>query len=189
MDDPEYIVLVALDTPSRSTGLYISGGVMAAPTVGAVMADILPYLGIQQTFSQENAEGKTVVVPDLTGMTIKEAVKLLKEQFLTLIGVGEQETITGQIPAAGEQIPGGSQMLVYLGEDMPEEKITVPNFCGMHRQQASDAAGSLGLYILVAGNQEISTNVTVMAQSISAGTQVSVGTTVRLDFVDTKAAD
>ena len=46
MDDPEYIVLVALDTPSRSTGLYISGGQMAAPTVGAVMADILPYLGV-----------------------------------------------------------------------------------------------------------------------------------------------
>ena len=35
MDDPEYIVLVALDTPSRETGIYISGGVMAAPTVGA----------------------------------------------------------------------------------------------------------------------------------------------------------
>ena len=47
MDDPQYIVLVALDTPSRSTGIYISGGVMAAPTVGAVMADILPYLGVQ----------------------------------------------------------------------------------------------------------------------------------------------
>ena len=44
MEDPEYIVLVALDTPSRATGIYISGGVMAAPTVGAVMADILPYL-------------------------------------------------------------------------------------------------------------------------------------------------
>ena len=48
MDDPEYIVLVALDTPSRKTGIYISGGVMAAPTVGAVMADILPYLGVQK---------------------------------------------------------------------------------------------------------------------------------------------
>ena len=46
MDDPQYIILVALDTPSRSTGIYISGGVMAAPTVGAVMADILPYLGV-----------------------------------------------------------------------------------------------------------------------------------------------
>ena len=46
MDNPRYIVLVALDTPSRETGIYISGGVMAAPTVGAVLADILPYLGI-----------------------------------------------------------------------------------------------------------------------------------------------
>ena len=52
MDDPQYIVLVALDTPSRSTGLYISGGVMAAPTVGAVMADILPYLGVQQKLTE-----------------------------------------------------------------------------------------------------------------------------------------
>ena len=46
MNDPEYIVLVALDTPSRETGIYISGGVMAAPTVGAVLSDILPYLGV-----------------------------------------------------------------------------------------------------------------------------------------------
>ena len=49
MDDPQYIVLVALDTPSRQTGIYISGGVMAAPTVGGVMADILPYLGVPST--------------------------------------------------------------------------------------------------------------------------------------------
>ena len=49
MDNPQYIVLVALDTPSRSTGIYISGGVMAAPTVGAVMSDILPYLGVART--------------------------------------------------------------------------------------------------------------------------------------------
>lgn len=48
MNDPEYIVLCALDTPSRKTGIYISGGVMAAPTVGAVMADILPYLGVEK---------------------------------------------------------------------------------------------------------------------------------------------
>ena len=54
MDNPEYIVLVALDTPSRATGTYISGGVMAAPTVGAVMADILPYLGVQQVLPENN---------------------------------------------------------------------------------------------------------------------------------------
>ena len=58
MDDPQYIVLVALDTPSRSTGIYISGGVMAAPTVGAVMADILPYLGVEKNETGETESVK-----------------------------------------------------------------------------------------------------------------------------------
>ena len=63
MEKPEYIVLVALDTPSRETGLYISGGVMAAPTVGAVMADILPYLGVtkEETDKGENYETERTV--------------------------------------------------------------------------------------------------------------------------------
>jgi len=189
MDDPEYIVLVALDTPSRSTGIYISGGVMAAPTVGAVMADILPYLGVKQTFSEEDVAGQTVVLEDLTGLTAKETEKLLKEQSLTMQVVGTGETVTGQIPAAGESLPGGSQVLVYFGEAPEEQTVCVPDFMGMNRQQASDTAGALGLYILVSGNNEVSSKVTVTAQDTAAGTQVKVGTTIRLEFADTAAAD
>ena len=189
MDDPEYIVLVALDTPSRSTGLYISGGVMAAPTVGAVMADILPYLGVKQSFSEEDIAGKTVVMENLTGMTAKEAQKLLKEQTLSAVLSGSGETVTAQIPAAGQSLPGGSQVLLYLGEEPSEALVTVPDFLGMTRQQASDAAGALGLYILPKGNLDISPGVTATVQSVAAGTQVSPGTTIQLEFTDTKAAD
>ena len=189
MEDPQYIVLVALDTPSRSTGMYISGGVMAAPTVGAVMADILPYLGVQQTFGEEDVAGKTVVVEDLTGMTASQVNKLLKNNSLTASFVGEGETVSGQIPSAGETVPGGSEILVYLGEQPKQETVTVPDFLGMHRQQASDAAGQLGLYILVAGNQEIAPGVIAQSQSIPAGTKVPKGTTVQLQFVDTKTTD
>ena len=189
MNDPEYIVLVALDTPSRSTGIYISGGVMAAPTVGAVMADILPYLGVKQSFSEEETAGKVCIMEDLTGMTVKEAEKILKENGLSLRTAGEGETITGQIPAAGESVPGGSQVLVYLGEDVQQELVTVPDFHGMNRQQASDAAVQLGLYILVTGNPEMSQCVTVTSQDIAPGTQVQSGTTIRLEFADTQASD
>ena len=45
MDDPHIAVLIFLDTPSNETGIYISGGQMAAPTVGKILADALPYLG------------------------------------------------------------------------------------------------------------------------------------------------
>ena len=189
MDDPEYIVLVALDTPSRETGIYISGGVMAAPTVGAVMADILPYLGVERNWSEEDLAGKSVVLENMTGMTAKDAEKLLKEQSLGFQSIGTGETVTGQIPVAGSAVPGGSEILLYFGEEPEERVVTMPDLTGMTRQQASDAAGALGLYILVTGNADADAAVTAVSQSIPAGTEVPVGTTVKVAFIDTKAAD
>ena len=189
MDDPEYIVLVALDTPSRSTGIYISGGVMAAPTVGAVMADILPYLGVEQKFSEEEIRSKTIVLEDMTGLTGPEAEKLLKERSLTAQLIGAGETVTGQIPAAGESVPGGSEILLYLGEAVSRQEVEVPDFSGMNRAQAEQAAGKLGLYIQATGNSELSPAVTVTEQSIPPKTKTAIGTTVTLKFTDTGARD
>ena len=190
MENPEYIVLVALDTPSRTTGIYISGGVMAAPTVGAVMADILPYLGVKQQFSEDEAGGRMIEVPNLLGMERQEAEKLLKRECLTGEFLGEEDAVTAQIPQPGQMIPGDSQMLIYLGGDPPDGRtVTVPDFLGMNRQQAAYAAGELGLYIQVKGNTEISTAVVATAQSIPAGEQTAVGTTVQLEFTDTGARD
>lgn len=189
MEDPEYIVLVALDTPSRETGIYISGGVMAAPTVGAVMADILPYLGVERTFSETDIAGQEVIMEDLTGLTAADAERKLKGIQLTAKFSGTGETVTGQIPAAGQTVPGGSEVLVYLGQEPEQRSVVVPDFTGMNRQQASDMAGTLGLYILVKGNDEISAAVTVTAQSEAKDTQVPVGTTITLEFTDTAARD
>ncbi|MBQ3529457.1 MAG: PASTA domain-containing protein [Oscillospiraceae bacterium] len=187
MDDPEYIVLVALDTPSRSTGIYISGGVMAAPTVGAVMADILPYLEVKRNYTQEDAAGREVTVEDFTGLSLTDAQKSLKALGLTAEFVGTGETVTGQIPLAGNVVAGNSQVLLYLGEEPENRQVVVPDFTGMTRQQASDAAGLLGLYILVTGNSAMDAVVT--AQSEAKDTQVPVGTTIKLELADIKAAD
>ncbi len=185
MDDPQYIVLVALDTPSRETGLYISGGVMAAPTVGAVLSDILPYLGVARVEGSEN----TVLMPDLSKMTAKEAEKALKALGLTGKNIGDGDAVTGQIPAAGQTVPTGSEVLLYFGTPPAIQMVKVPDFSGMTRQAASDAAGALGLYILVSGNQTVSHSVIVTGQGIAAGTEVAVGTTIQLTFTDTSIQD
>ena len=184
MDDPEYIILVALDTPSRSTGIYISGGVMAAPTVGAVMGDILPYLGVKR-----NEPLDTVTIPDLTGMTKPQMEKALKELGLTAQIQGAEETVTSQIPAAGQTVPGNSQMWVYFGQTETQPQVEVPDFTGMTRQQAVDAAGLLGLYVLVTGNDTVAPHVVVTAQQEKPGTLLDAGSTVTLQFTDMKAAD
>ena len=59
----------------------------------------------------------------------------------------------------------------------------------MHRQQAAQAAGELGLYLLISGNTGLSTQITVTAQSIPKDTQVPAGTTVTLEFTDRLARD
>ena len=162
---------------------------MAAPTVGGVLEDILPYLGVQRTFSEEDAEGQTLIMEDLTGLTAEQAQQQLKNAGLTAKIQGAGETVTGQIPAAGQSLPGGSEVLLYTQEVPEKEMVTVPDFLGLNRQQASDLAGSLGLYILVSGNSGVETSVVVTEQSEAAQTQVPVGTTIRLTFTDTKAAD
>ncbi len=189
MEKPEYIVLAALDTPSRETGIYISGGVMAAPTVGAVMADILPYLGVERNYPAEDPAGQEIAVPDCSGLTAADAARKLKETGLRSKTVGTGETVTDQIPASGQTVPGGSELLLYLGASAEERTVTVPDFAGMNRQQAAAAAGKLGLYLLITGNTDISPQVTVAAQSIAKETEVPLGTTITLNFTDRLARD
>ena len=184
MEDPEYIVLVALDTPSRETGIYISGGVMAAPTVGAVMGDILPYLGV----SRQAEEGE-FPAPELVGLTAEDAARKLKDAGLSGDFSGTGDTVTAQLPWAGEPVTKDSGILLYLGQERTERTVTVPDFTGQNRQQAFDRAGQLGLSVSAAGSDGIARNVTVTAQDIPKDTIVPAGTVIQLTFTDTGARD
>ena len=188
MEDPRYIILVALDTPSRETGIYISGGVMAAPTVGAVMADILPYLGVQRNYTQEDAAGQVIVLEDFSGMTPEQAQEELAGLGLQAEFSGEGQQVTGQIPAAGQSVPGNGQVLLYLGQ-MQMQMVTVPDFVGLDRQCAEAAAEELGLNILITGNSSYEETVQVVRQSVPPGTQTEAGTTVQLELIDIQAQD
>ena len=189
MDDPQYIVLVALDTPSEETGIYISGGVMAAPTVRGVMEDILPYLGVSRDLTEVDMSSVEVDMPDLAGCTESEAAKQLAEARLTYEVVGEGDTVTGQIPAAGAKLPGESEVILYMGEETPTEMVAVPNFTGMTISQAHQAAANAGLYVLARGADDDGSYVTATDQDVAAGTQVVPGTTIRVDFTDHTAQD
>ena len=188
MDDPQYIVLVALDTPSAETGYYISGGVMAAPTVRGVLEDILPYLGVSRDYTGVDMSSVEVDMPSLTGMTEQEAKAALQDESLTYELVGSGSTVTGQIPQAGAKLPGNSEVILYMGQEPPEDLVTVPDFTGMTIGQANQAAANAGLYILVKGATEDS-YVTATGQDVEPGPSVVRGSPIRVDFVDHTAQD
>ena len=189
MDDPQYIVLVALDTPSTETGYYISGGVMAAPTVRGVLEDILPYLNVARDYTGVDMSSVEVEMPALAGMTEQEAKEALQEESLTYELIGSGSAVTGQIPQAGAKLPGNSEVILYMGEEVPSDMVTVPDFTGMTIGQANQAAAHAGLYILVKGATEDSGYVTATGQDVEAGTSVVRGSTIRVDFVDHTAQD
>ena len=183
MDDPRYIILVALDTPSTATGIYISGGVMAAPTVGAVMADILPYLEVTKA-----EEPVITQVPELTGQSGKDAQAALADGGLTAVFQGDGPLVTAQLPAAGTALEQGSQVLVYLGDAVPET-VVVPDFTGMTLAQAEKAAADAGLTLCRAGNPDSERTLQVQLQDIPPDTRVEPGRTVTITFTDPTAQD
>ena len=185
MDDPQYICLVALDTPSRETGLYISGGQMAAPTVRNVLADILPYLGVEPDYSGEDAAAMDVTVPYVTGKSLMEAQTALAEANLNYRVVGSGESVTGQIPAGGATIPGGSAVVLYCDADVPTDYVTVPSLTGLSAVEVNNQLTNLGLYLKLIGNTDTGYSIIATHQSIAAGTQVERGTVVEVEFTDT----
>ena len=189
MDDPQYIVLVALDTPSRETGYYISGGQMGAPTVRDVLADILPYLGIDPDYSEEEQQLADVVVPDVTGMSLQEARDALKEKNLSCRTLGDQDTVTGQVPAAGAAIPGGSEMVLYLGEEQDTDSVAVPDVTGKDAETANSLLTQAGLYMKIIGAAGGESTIAAVAQDPQAGQLVPPGTVIEVEFSDLSARD
>lgn len=189
IDDPQYIVLVALDTPSTATGLYISGGIMAAPTVRDVFTDILPYLGVEPDYTDDEISKIAVTVPNVLNMSESEAAETLSQRSLTYRTVGDGDKVTDMIPTAGSEVPGTSEVILYMGEEKPTDQVTVPDFTGLTVAQANDTAAYYGLYILAKGTDQSNNAVSVTYQDIEAGTEVARGTTVTVEFTNHSAQD
>lgn len=188
-DDPEIAILVLLDTPSSETGIYISGGQMAAPTVGGIFADVLPYLGVEAQYTQQELENADVSVPSITGKTVEQAKSELSEAGLKYRVIGSGIEVTGQLPAANVYIAKDSTILIYAGAEPSGELETIPELTGYSYSVARQILEQYGLFIRSAsGVHSDSQTVVVSKQSIEAGTEVEHGTVVEVTLVDNDAS-
>ena len=189
-DDPQVIMLITMDTPSRATGTYVSGGNMVAPTASTVMAEILPYLGVEPSYSAEELLGMDTTVPNVIGMSVEEAKAKLKDRALSYKIVGDGETITDQTPAGGAIIPGKSSVILYVGEEKSTDKCVVPHLIGKTPSEANTTATAAGLLIRFSGTTgSEASSVRVLSQSIDEGTEVEAGTVITVQLGDTSVTD
>ena len=189
-DDPQVIMLLTMDTPSRYTGTYVSGGNMVAPIASSIMSEVLPYLGVEPSYSAEELLGMDTTVPNVIGMSVEEAKAKLKDRALSYKIVGDGETITDQTPAGGAIIPGKSSVILYVGEEKSTDKCVVPHLIGKTPSEANTTATAAGLLIRFSGTTgSESSSVRVLSQSIDEGTEVEAGTVITVQLGDTSVTD
>ena len=182
-DDPQVAVLIFLDTPSTSTGIYISGGQMAAPVVGAMMADILPYLGVPAEQDGSDTAKRDVIMPQTVGKSLEDAAALLRRADLRFRTIGEGDTVTAQLPSALWQIARDTETILYLGAEISDEKETVPNLAGMRYNDARDTLSRYGIYIHSLSSVTDGERQCVSTQSIRAGSVVEHGSVIEVSLV------
>ena len=177
-DDPKIVLLVFLDTPSDKSGVYVSGGQMAAPVVGRMLADILPYLGVAPD-SGDTVEAR---MPSCAGLPLTDAANRVREAGLRFRTIGDGDTVTDQLPAAGSEIAEGSEIILYLGADISPESESVPELAGMRYEEARDVLSYYGLYLNT--RSALGGERTVSAQSLPAGSLAEHGTVLEVTLVD-----
>lgn len=184
-DDPQVAVLVLLDTPSNASGVYVSGGQMAAPVVGGILADVLPYLGVEARYSEEELEKMDQTVPDVSGMTVSEATAVLEQKGLAVRVSGEGDTVEGQLPAAESIVASGSEVVLYTDTKSVSLVEYVPDLRGMRYEEAKACLAESGLYLhskdWAIAEEE---NTVIAAQDLTAGSLTLFGSVVTVTLAD-----
>lgn len=111
-DDPQVMFFVLMDEPQ---GTYY-GGTVAGPVIQELMENVLPYLGIEPSYSPEEQEEKIALVPDVLGLTLEEAKNKLYQAGLMADWDQEEGIVVRQLPPEGQSVNKGTKTLLYLEE-------------------------------------------------------------------------
>ena len=182
-DNPQLVCLLLLDEPNAgATG----GGAIAAPAVGRIFEDVLPYLGYEAQYTEETADKISVSVPNINGLTVQEALEKLDKVGLKINPKGNGEKINNQIPAAGTKLHKGSVVIAYTQADEKQGVAIVPEVVGMNYDNAKAAIENAGLVMkLDAANSGsvVEADYIAVTQSPGAKSEVAEGTSVYVKFV------
>lgn len=183
-NDPKIAVLVVLDNPDQNSGVYVSGGVMAAPTVGKIISEVLPYLGVEPQYTEEEQQYVDVTMPRCVGDSVATARSKVINKGLNLEVIGDGSTITAQVPAANSEISPKSRVILYAGSEPPADAVTMPNVINLSANMARVLLEEKGIYMESTGALPENGNIIVSKQSVQSGVELPYGSVVHVTLID-----
>jgi stage V sporulation protein D (sporulation-specific penicillin-binding protein) len=180
-DDPQVCVIIIVDEPQISNKY---GSNVAAPYAGALMEQVLSYLGVERKYTSEEEERMSVTVDDYKGLALETAIQKLASTSLTYEVIGNGKTVTSQIPAAGEKLTSiNGKIYLYTGGATASATVKMPDVVNKSVDSAIKQLQSAGLNVLLTGvtNYSKGSGATVILQSPPAGTELPYGSVVTLE--------
>ncbi len=180
-DDPRVCVIIVVDEPQISNKY---GSNVAAPYAGALMEQVLSYLGVERRYTDEETARMSVTIDNYKGLALEKAIQKVSSAGLTYEVIGKGTTVTSQIPAAGEKLTNlNGKIYLYTDGETATTTVKVPDLLNKSADAAIKQLQASGLNVQLTGvtNYSAGAGATVIAQSPPAGTELPYGSIVTLE--------
>ncbi len=185
-DDPQVAMLIILDEP-QTTPIY--GSYIAAPIVSELMEEVLTYMEVSPQYTEDELSKQDIAVPMVTGVNSNTAKATITRTGLKVRVIGGAGEVEKQVPAAGQSLPYNGTVLLYTNGSTPATNLVVPNLIGQTATYCNTELTNRGLNIRIRGNDVYASGVQAVSQSPAAGTIVSAGTVIEVEFRNKATAD
>lgn len=181
-DDPQIAMLVFFDTPD---GEAYYGSQVSSPVFINIMSEVLPYLDVKTSYTDEELGYVDASAGDYTGVSVDEAKTAVEADGFTATVKGNGSTVISQIPTVSSGLQKGGSIVLYTDSDSQSETVSVPSLIGLSPDEVNNVASAYGLNVSFSG--ATTSSGTSSSQNIEAGTSVSPGTVITVSFADSSS--
>lgn len=181
-DDPQIAMLVFFDTPD---GDAYYGSQVSSPVFINIMSEVLPYLDVKTSYTDEELGYVDASAGDYTGVSVDEAKTAVEADGFTATVKGNGSTVISQIPTVSSGLQKGGSIVLYTDSDSQSETVSVPSLIGISPDEVNDVASAYGLNVSFSG--ATTSSGTSSSQNVEAGTSVSPGTVITVSFADSSS--
>ena len=181
-DDPQIAMLVFFDTPD---GDAYYGSQVSSPVFINIMSEVLPYLDVKTSYTDEELGYVDASAGDYTGVSVDEAKTAVEADGFTATVKGNGSTVISQIPTVSSGLQKGGSIALYTASDSQSETVSVPSLIGLSPDEVNNVASDYGLNVSFSG--ATTSSGTSSSQNIEAGTSVSPGTVITVSFADSSS--
>lgn len=181
-DDPQIAMLVFFDTPD---GDAYYGSQVSSPVFINIMSEVLPYLDVKTSYTDEELGYVDASAGDYTGVSVDEAKTAVEADGFTATVKGNGSTVISQIPTVSSGLQKGGSIVLYTDSNSQSETVSVPSLIGLSSDEVNNVASAYGLNVSFSG--ATTSSGTSSSQNIEAGTSVSPGTVITVSFADSSS--